>query len=137
MLLGFEKQTAPLTKAEKILVPVLIDILKDRQGINKAIISEDLCAILQPHTTCFTKPIEVSGARLRKMIRYIRTNGLLIGLVGSKKGYYLTLDPTTIQDYLSSLTGREMAIRRLRIRVERHYRQPPIATEKQVQLTLF
>ena len=137
MLHGFEKQTAPLTTEEKTLVPILIDVLKDRQGIDKAIISDDLCPILNFYANSFTKPIEISGARLRKMINYIRTNGLLIGLVASSKGYYITLDPAAIQAYLSSLAGREMAIRRLRIRVERYYRHPPIATEKQVQLNLF
>ncbi len=137
MLHGFEKQTAPLTTEEKILVPLLIDMLKDKQGANKAIISDDLCAMLKFYANSFTKPIEISGARLRKMINYVRTHGLLIGLVASSKGYYITTDPEEIQAYLSSLAGREMAIRRLRIRVERYYRHPPTTAETQVQLNLF
>lgn len=124
MLHGFEKQTAPLTTEEKILVPILIDLLKDKNGVDRAIISDDLCALLSPYAKVFAKPIEVSGARLRKMIHYIRTNGLIIGLIASSKGYYITNDPEEIKDYISSLEGREKAIRRLRIYVERYYRTP-------------
>lgn len=137
MLHGFEKQTAPLTTEEKILVPILIDMLKDRKGADKAIISDELCAMLKFHTTTFIKQIEIGGARLRKMINYIRTHGLLIGLVASSKGYYITTDPEEIQAYLLSLVGRERSIRRMRIQVERFYRHPPTNDETQIQLNLF
>lgn len=134
MLHGFKKQTAPLTTEEKILVPILIDILKDKHGIDKAIISDELCQLLSPYTKIFAKPIEIGGARLRKMINYIRMNDLLIGLVASNKGYYITHKPEEIKAYISSLSGRERAIRRLRIHVERYYRTPSNHSHRQLGL---
>lgn len=133
MLHGFEKQTAPLSKKEKILLPFLIDELKDKHGVAKAITGDALCNKLTDHAAKFSKPIIVSGARLRKMIHYIRTNGLLIGLVASSYGYYITQEPQEIKNYISSLESREAAIRRLRIYVERYYKIP----QKQIAPTLF
>lgn len=134
MLHGFEKQTAPLTAEEKILVPILIDILQYHQGIEKAIISKDICTLLLPHTKTFGKPITIGGGRLRKMINYIRIHGLLIGLVASNRGYYITHKPQELNMYIRSLMGREAAIRNLRLHIKNYLRTP--VTIQQLRLHL-
>ncbi len=124
MVHGFEKQTAPLTAEEKILVPILIDILQYHQGIEKATISKDICTLRLSRTKTFGKPITIGGGRLRKMINYIRIHGLLIGLVASNRGHYITHKPQELNRYIRSLMGREAAIRNLHLHMKNYLRTP-------------
>jgi hypothetical protein len=54
----------------------------------------------------------VGSARLRKLISYIDTHGLLPELVANEKGYYLATTVKEVQDYISSLEGRVAIIQK-------------------------
>lgn len=105
MLPGFEEHTTDLTEYElKELVPVFIDGFKSKIGLINAITNREIVYRL-------SAKYHITDVVVRKVIRYIREEGLLPGLVASSKGYYITNDPKDIERYIDSLDGRETKIR--------------------------
>lgn len=107
MIKNFQKETCPLTDYEKDrLVPVVVACLSSRRGSSQAVNSRQL---LMHHL----KNYMVDAARLRKVINYIRTKGLIKGLMATSKGYYIAESREELEAYLESLQGRELAIKEL------------------------
>lgn len=107
MIKNFQKETCPLTDYEKDrLVPVVVACLSSRRGSSQAVNSRQL---LMHHL----KDYMVDAARLRKVINYIRTKGLINGLMATSKGYYIAESREELEAYLESLQGREQAIKEL------------------------
>ena len=107
MIKNFQKETCPLTDYEKDrLVPVVVACLSSRRGSSQAVNSRQL---LMHHL----KEYMVDAARLRKVINYIRTKGLINGLMATSKGYYIAESREELEAYLESLQGREQAIKEL------------------------
>lgn len=111
-LLLFEPQTAKLTDYERELVPVLVKCLENKVGKNKAVKNSYMVAKLREHGLLTSEP------RIRKMLNYIRTKGLVECLVASSQGYYISTDIQELDDYIDSLRGREDAIREVRLALE-------------------
>lgn len=110
MITNFEGITSPLTEDEMKIIPYLVDGLKRRSKANP-IKGEDICNRLQE----FKKNIGVSekpkltDSRLRKMINYIRINGLLpVG--ATSNGYFCITDRLEIEKQVKSLKQRAEAI---------------------------
>ena len=110
MITNFEAITSPLTEDELKLIPYLVDGLKKRDKKN-AIKGEDICSRLQD----FKKNIGISekpkltDSRLRKMVNYIRINGLLpVG--ATSNGYFCITDRLEIERQVKSLKQRAEAI---------------------------
>lgn len=113
MITGFDSETAPLTFYEEFtLVPVVIAGLRTKTGKEKAVKNGYICSTLQ------RKGYDISEARLRKIINYIRTNNLLVGLIATSSGYYIAGSLKEMEDYADSLQGRERAIRQVRESIE-------------------
>lgn len=109
MINGFEEQTSPLSEYERdVLLPLVVRGLRLKVGRENAVTNKEMCAGLGRHG------YEVSGARIRKLIHHIRTEGLVIGLVATSGGYYVATEKDEIVSYVRSLEGRETAIRRVR-----------------------
>jgi hypothetical protein len=110
MITNFEGITSPLTEDEMKLIPYLVDGLKKRDK-NNAIKGEEICNRLQD----FKKNIGISDkpkltdSRLRKMVNYIRINGLLpVG--ATSNGYFCITDRMEIEVQVKSLKQRAQAI---------------------------
>lgn len=113
MINGFYEETKPLTEyEEKTLLPVMVKCLQRHIGIEAAISNRAMCEALEG------KGYSTSETRIRKVINYIRVNGLVDCLVACSKGYYVASTRAEVQAHISSLQGREEAIKAVRNALE-------------------
>lgn len=105
MINGFDNETAPLSDKEMELLPTVIEILNGRAGKSKAVTNQQIGrAIL------LRKEVKIGGPRIRKIINYIRQNGLVSCLIANSAGYYVAETEQELIDYEESLDGRATAI---------------------------
>lgn len=105
MIDNFEEETAPLSQEEWDLIEPVVKGLKTKLGEKNCITSDKMSIGLQN-----TFNVKVTGARIRKIINYIRRNGLVENLIASSKGYYIENDPEKIKTYVAGLRKRAQAI---------------------------
>jgi len=106
---NFEKITQPLNNDEKRVVNMFINHFKQRKGKNHVITNKTIQKALK------TKhDLNISGARIRKVVNYIRIRRLIPGLVASSSGYYVADNAEDFANWLDSLKEREEAIRAIR-----------------------
>lgn len=116
MLNGFDQQTEPLTDYERdILLPIIAKGLSMRVGAKRAVRNKEIVSAMR------NAGYELSDARLRKIINHIRCCGYVKCLVATSKGYYVATSPDELQDYITSLCGREGAIRTVREAMEQQH----------------
>lgn len=106
MINGFFDQTADLSDSERKLVPVVATYLQNAVGASNAVFSDHIRQVTG-----------LSGPRVRKVINYIRTNGLVPCLVASSRGYYVAESEQELLEYEDSLTGRANEILRVRDKI--------------------
>ena len=111
---NFEEITHEITDEEKQIAEDLCQILKKKTGKNNALTNKDLRLHLE---VSFNK--HVTGPRLRKVIQFIRLNGLLNGLIATSSGYWITEDPEELNSWIESMKERENAVRASRQAGER------------------
>ena len=100
MIKNFERQTCKLSDYEqKILLPAVLEILQSCIGKSKAVTNKKM---IRHHLTKYA----ANPVRLRKVLHYIRTEGLIMGLMATSKGYYIAEARKELEDYLNSLDGR-------------------------------
>ncbi|MBC8315241.1 MAG: hypothetical protein H8E51_07035 [Bacteroidetes bacterium] len=104
---NFEEVTKELSEDEFSMLPNLIQILQEHADQENAIYSNDLCRKMA--TRC--KVEKFSGPRLRKMVNYLRVNGIL-PVIATSKGYYLSYNKDIIELQIKSLFERASAIRK-------------------------
>ena len=115
MINGFEKETEDLSEYELTeLLPILLKHLPRKIGIENAITGAAIRKGIRLNLDYI-----IGGARLRKLINYIRKNDLIPHLVASSKGYYVACSNTEIERFIESLKQRETAIRVVRIAMQR------------------
>jgi hypothetical protein len=100
MLPGFDEETCNLSDYELKLVAGFVTSFKKYVGPENTITSFQIIEKYSIHG------VKISGARVRKIISYIRTEGLVPGLMASSKGYYITTDPVEMGKWIESLQGR-------------------------------
>lgn len=110
MITFFEEQTHELTKEEMELIPIVIHGFrqyKKNNPIKADLIVQRMNLFLENngYKTRLTQP------RLRKLVNYIRTNGL-IPLIATSNGYFTTECKETIQLQIISLQQRANSIER-------------------------
>ena len=102
MINGFEELTEQLNDYEKdILLPIIIRGLKTKTGVEKSITNK---RIIEALTYAGYKGLH--GARIRKIINYIRIHGLIINLVASSKGYWIENDIEIRKRYVEGVKAR-------------------------------
>lgn len=112
---GFEKETADLSSYERFtLVPLFIRGFKNKYGEENAVSNKQIVANLKRGN------YKINDSRVRKIVSYIRDEGLIPGLVASSKGYYVSRSETDIFRWIQSLEGRETKIRMIRKRAEEY-----------------
>lgn len=113
MLKGFEATTAPLSEYEmKVLVPLIVRGLRTKVGKAKAVTNSYI-------VRCLKGRYELTEARVRKIINYIRCNDIVPFLIATSTGYYIATSPDEVRDYEESLLSREAAIRAVREAIHR------------------
>jgi hypothetical protein len=95
MITNFENITYKLTDEEMKHLPTIIAMLKQSYGRDKAV----SCTHIQDK-------VNISQARIRIIINYIRRNGLVPDLCASSKGYYVARTQQEFHKYVQSLTDR-------------------------------
>lgn len=104
MVTNFELETAPLTEDEKRYVPIIIKGLSTKTK-DKAIKSDEIVkALNQKYSYC-----KMTGARLRKITNFIRSEGIL-PVIATTNGYYVSYDQEEIKSQIVSLLDRAQAI---------------------------
>jgi uncharacterized cysteine cluster protein YcgN (CxxCxxCC family) len=115
MIAGFSIETKPLTDLEKKMLPKIVKGLSTMHGSANAISNKEIAEKI------FDKyEIQLSDARIRKIINHIRMHNLLPGLVANGCGYYITSNINELIEYYKSLEGRESAIHAIKLKVKEH-----------------
>ena len=104
MITGFEKETHELTEKELKILPVIVSGLQKKIGKENAVTNKKMVEGLKKHG------IKTSGARLRKIIHYIRIKGLIERLVATSNGYYISNNIDELDNYIESLVQRSESI---------------------------
>lgn len=106
MINGFEEFTEQLNDYEKdILLPIIIRGLKTKIGVNKAITNKRIIEALK-----YAGYKGLHGSRIRKIINYIRIQGLINNLVASSKGYWIEDDIEIRKRYVAGVKSRAKAM---------------------------
>lgn len=113
MINGFDEITKPLTDYERdVLLPVVTYGLSLKVGKDTAITNGRICDALR------SKGYKITEPRLRKIVNFIRTNGMVTNLIATSRGYYVATSLDEMEDYIESLKARESAIREVRMALE-------------------
>ena len=95
MINDFEYITYELTESELELVPIIMKGINLRVGKDLAVSGTLIC-----------EKMKIKGARLRKIINYIRVNNLIYGLCSCGKGYYIARTLEELEGCIISLRQR-------------------------------
>lgn len=113
MIDGFEDIVYDLTEEEKLLVPGFVASLKKRIGFMNAITASEITRIYKERYD-----IEIPGPRVRKIINYIRNHYMVLGLMATSKGYYVSQNINELVRYSGSLRQREQRIADIRKKLD-------------------
>lgn len=113
MITNFENITFELNEIERDLVPIFVRALERKIGKENAITNSEIIKGIQKAYS-----IKLTGARVRKIIQYIRITGKVERLIASSKGYYVSNDKQELNDYIESLMQRAEQIEMLAKQIE-------------------
>lgn len=105
MITLFEKETHVLSNEELSIAKKIVEPLSKKIGKDNAITSGEITKAIESQSG-----IKVSGARLRKIINYVRTEGMVKNLLATSNGYYVAANEREKIDYIKSLRERASAI---------------------------
>jgi uncharacterized protein YneF (UPF0154 family) len=108
MITGFEEITKDLSGLEKSQVAQLVKLLHTAKGKKCALSNKQLQFMMLQYNH------DVSEIRIRKMINFIRTKGLIINLLANSRGYWISTNNDEVLQYYKSLTERIEAIAEVR-----------------------
>ncbi len=102
MINGFQEFTEHLNEYERdTLLPLIIRGLETKVGKDRAITSKSMIESLT-----HIGYSGLHGARMRKIINYIRIQGLINNLVASSKGYWIEEDINERRKYVEGVKSR-------------------------------
>lgn len=105
MITNFEKETHELNDYERdVLLPLLVKGLRTKMGKENAVTNKQICKALKE------RGHKINDARVRKIVQYIRLNGLVHLVIATSKGYYLATNTEEVEKYIRSLSERLSAI---------------------------
>ena len=126
-----KRETRHLSNYEQnVLMPILINGLEMKKGKKNAVTNKQMVNGLRGHG------LKVNLRDVCRLINHIRTNDLVVGLMATSAGYYITDSEQDFMDYENSLLGREKEIRKVRMSIMRQ-RRTMFAQHSQRQLQLF
>tara|TARA_R100000951_G_scaffold116523_2_gene128779 strand:- start:1422 stop:1769 length:348 start_codon:yes stop_codon:yes gene_type:complete len=102
MIYGFKKETEPLNDYERdILLPAIVKGLQTKIGKHNAITNIKMIKALHVHGYK-----SLSEPRIRKIINFIRIQGLIINLIASNKGYWIEENINERRKYVKGVKQR-------------------------------
>ena len=108
------KNTYSLTDYDlNVLLPLLIKGLETKKGKANAVTANQIVCGLQRNELKITKK------HVFRLIGYIRINDLVVGLMASSVGYYITNNEQELIKYEKRLMSREANLRKMRMSVKR------------------
>ena len=106
MINGFTEYTEQLNEYERdTLLPLLVRGLQTKIGSKKAITNKKMIKALES-----IGYDGLSGPRVRKIINYIRIQGLVRNLVASSKGYYIEDNVEERRKYVEGVKARAQSM---------------------------
>jgi hypothetical protein len=108
MITGFEEHTSELTAEEMEILNIVIHGFRQYKKTNP-IKSELIVTRMNQYLQLHGYKIKMTGPRLRKMVNYIRSNGL-IPLIAKSQGYFTSDCKQTILEQITSLQERANSI---------------------------
>jgi hypothetical protein len=108
MVKNFEEFTYEITDEERIIMPILIKGLSTKTKDNP-MYSEEICKRLNEYFKKSNMNITITGARLRKITNFLRSEGVL-PIIATSKGYYCSFDKIEIRKQIESLEDRARSI---------------------------
>lgn len=109
-LTNFNDYSGDLSPEEMEIIPIVIHGFR-RYDKNNPIKSKLIVTRLNEYLFLKGYKIKMSGVRLRKIVNYIRSNGL-IPLIATSKGYFVSKNKMDILDQIKSLKERARSIER-------------------------
>ena len=101
MIQGFEEYTRELDQYEREkLLPAVIAGMKTKIGANNAISSREAIDKMK------AAGYKIDGPRFRKLLHVIRVSGMIKGIVGTSKGYFIASNDKEWFSYVKSITER-------------------------------
>jgi hypothetical protein len=131
MVENFEEITKPLSTDDLKLLPILMEGLKRRSEHNP-VSSKEIMRGVNARIKEYGVKSKLSGAKLRKMVNYIRVNSLL-PVMANSVGYYVSEDPEVIASQVRSLRDRAKGIEAAAAGLESFLKPKP----EFIQATLF
>lgn len=107
---NFEDFTSELTDQELEILPIVIHGFRAYKK-NNPIKSELIVFRMNEYLKNRGYKMKLTGPRLRKLVNYIRSNGLL-PLIATSQGYFTTDCKETIAEQIKSLQERANSIER-------------------------
>lgn len=115
--LKLKKATPSLSLYDQnVLLPILVKGLKRKKGKENAVIGKQIIEGLKSHG------LKINERQMYRIITHIRKNDLIVGLMASRSGYYISYNAEELMDYEASLLSRETAIKEVRMSIERQRR---------------
>lgn len=106
MINGFEEHTEELTGDDIKHAHLVALILQGRIGVENALKNEELSDMLYHQLM-----VQISPAKMRKLINHIRRRQLVKNLIANSRGYYIAKNKEEIENYVKSLFQRMDAIK--------------------------
>jgi hypothetical protein len=107
---NFEEHTSELTSEEMEILPIVIHGFRNYKKENP-IKAELIVTRMNEFLSARGFKTRMTQPRLRKMVNYIRTNGI-IPLIANSNGYFVTDCTETIAEQIKSLKERANSIQR-------------------------
>lgn len=131
MLKNFEKITIELTPIELEYVEFLGQWFMANKGKENTVKNTDIIRLIK---TAFDK--KVTEPRVRKVVQFLRTNGLP-NIIATSNGYFYSNDVAEIEAWITSLKQREAAIREIREKAEREVETLKFSKYARKQMEIF
>ena len=96
-----------------VLLPILKKGLEKKKGIANAVTAKEIMLGLQ------SNGLRINMRNITRIINYIRLNDIIVGLMGSSAGYYISSNEQDLIDYEGSLLRREEALKKVRMSIKR------------------
>ena len=110
MITNFEEHTSELTSEEMDILPIVVHGFRNYKKDNP-IKAELIVTRMNEFLSARGFKTRMTQPRLRKMVNYIRTNGI-IPLIATSHGYFTSDCKETIQTQIQSLYERANSIER-------------------------
>lgn len=112
-----------------VLLPILKKGLEKKKGIANAVTGKEIMLGLQ------SNGLKINMRNISRIINYIRLNDLIVGLMGSSAGYYITDNEQELIKYENRLLSHEASLRNVRMSMKRQRESMTLrSTLKQPQL---